>query len=471
MSPPTAAVRLGTFAASDRPRGAPLHLRTLLSRHLADTVACAAAATGRLREAGLGGHAPLPHGEAAAGATLIGGGMACTRAAALVAGTLTRYLDANDTFLPRHLRTVGHFSDATMAVVATAESVQASGPELLDALVVTYEVQGWLAEHFDWPQAGYHPTGLAAVGAAMGAGRLLGLDARRLTNAATLAASCGLILNTWLRPAGGEIPTVKGLAAGLGSERGLLCAELATTGGAAPPDAFEVVWSRAGDHLRRTSDEEPGAPWTIDRNAIKRVPAQIYTQSVAEAAGRIHDQGARLDDAARIVVRSHRHACGHVQGSPRAFAPRTRGDADHSTPFVAVMTLRDGLITPQTYDDEPWLCPEVASAMRAVELVIDDDLDRRFSGQGQYPATVVMTDRAGREYRADVAQFAGHPECPLSDVGVHRKLEAFVGDPEVWGPGAGHRLLTACDTLLNSSDLSALTELLAQPLGWAAADR
>lgn len=465
MAEVTIAELLGAFATGQGPRAVPEELRTLLLRHLADTIACAAAAGPELADSGLDPRTLLPPADPEMAATTIGGMRVSARSAALVGGTLSRYLDANDTYLPQHVRTVGHLSDASLAIVAMAESVHASGAELVDALVVSYECQGWLAEHFAWPEAGYHPTGLAAVGAALAAARLLGLDATGAANATALVASTGLILNTWLRPEGGVIPTVKGLAAGLGSERGLLCAELAASGGAAPADAFEHVWARAGATLRRHSDECPGDPWTIGRNAMKSVPSQIYTQSVAEAAGLLYERGLRLEEVSRIVVRSHRHASGHVQGSPRAFAPSTRGDADHSTPFVTVMMLRDGEITPRTYLEEPWKEPGIVDALRRVELVIDETMDREFDELGRYSATVVVTDSSGDEHRADIEQFSGHPERPLSQARLLRKLTAFTDDPTVWGPGAAAALLKACAGLPLAVDLSALTSVIGRRLG------
>lgn len=438
-----------------------------MARHLADTIACASAAAADAAPTGLRGYRPTQGADPAASATLIGGGRASVQAAALVGGTLTRHLDANDTFMPLGIQTVAHLSDAALAVVAVAESLGRTGRELLDALIVCYETQGWLAERFPWRTAGYHPTSLAAIGAALGASRLHRLGPEQSAHAVAMAATVGLTVNTWLRPTGAEIGTIKGLAAGLASERGVLLAELATADGTAPRDSLETVWENAAGCDPDRIADEPGIEWTIPRNAIKRIPAQIFTQSVAQAAHAAHEQGARLDDATRIVVHSHASAAAGVQGSPQARAPRTRGDADHSTPFVVAMMLRDGVITPRTYDGAPWEEPELRRILANVELSVDEAMHQRFLAEGLHPATVTVTSRSGRTYDGHVEQFAGHPDTPLSEDDMTNKLAEFIDTPRVWGPGVAADLLRCCARLDESPSLTQLVELIEAPIGGA----
>ena len=77
--------------------------------------------------------------------------------AALVNGTMVRYLDANDIFEFGRGTDSGHFSDATPAIVALAERGGHSGEELLTCLVTSYELQGALAESFSFMRRGIHP--------------------------------------------------------------------------------------------------------------------------------------------------------------------------------------------------------------------------------------------------------------------------------------------------------------------------
>ena len=65
-----------------------------------------------------------------------------------------RYLDANDIFVLRRGGASGHFSDGTAALLALAEQYRRSGEELLACLVASYELQGALAETFNFWERG-----------------------------------------------------------------------------------------------------------------------------------------------------------------------------------------------------------------------------------------------------------------------------------------------------------------------------
>lgn len=463
-SGPSAARRLAMFAAGPAPAAMPAEVRGRIARSVADTVACATAGAVRAGRLGLEGVGRDMPANGARTATLIGGGITTPRTVALHNGSWTRFLDFNDTFAPRRPNTNGHFSDGTLGVLAVAEAIGASGRDLIDALIVSYEVQGWLAQRFRWREAGYHAASVAPFGVALAVGRLLGCDEDQLTSAAGTVASTAMVSDTWLRPAGGVIGTIKALTAGLTSQTGILIAELASGGLTAPEDAIEEVWGRSDVAPPPHPGGDPGEDLLSLRTSVKRYPSQIYTQSVAQAGALAHAAGARLDTAVRIEVRSHDRACAEVQGSPQAFRPASRGDADHSTPFVLARMLEQGVFTLRSYDGEPWRDPALLEAMQRMNLIVDPEAQRAFLEDGLHPATVRVTDQNGQVYEGHVDQFSGHPDRPLSDVELAEKLTELVDDADVWGAGAGQRLLACCLDLDERPDVRELVELLAVPL-------
>src|SRR5207237_4922365 len=83
---------------------------------------------------------------------LIGGGQTAPDRAALYNGALVRYLDFNDSyFAPCE---TCHPSDNLAPVLAAAEYANASGPELLTALAVAYQVQCRLSAEAPVPATG-----------------------------------------------------------------------------------------------------------------------------------------------------------------------------------------------------------------------------------------------------------------------------------------------------------------------------
>ena len=80
--------------------------------------------------------------------TIIGSGYrVATDKAALVNGTMVRYLDANDIMLEPGGRG-GHFSDATPSLLAMAEKHGRSADEFVTCVVASYELQAALNRVF-----------------------------------------------------------------------------------------------------------------------------------------------------------------------------------------------------------------------------------------------------------------------------------------------------------------------------------
>ncbi|MEZ4572965.1 MAG: MmgE/PrpD family protein [Thermomicrobiales bacterium] len=311
---------------------------------LADTLACAIAAAAEPGPNAIdivSEQARADQGSAVA--TVVGTGWKTSlRAATLVNCTMARYLDANDIYMPvaGSLSGSGHFSDALPALVSAAEAFGSTGRELIEAVVVAYEVQASLADAFPWLDRGFHSVSQVTVAVALAVGKLMGLTGLELAHASSLAITAGLFVQSWLHPST-DVPAIKGGAPGLAAERGITCAELAGRGFTGPLDAFESFFAFFGEDLPDPASvfDRLGADWMTPRNAIKSVPAQIYIQPVAQCVGRLYDDGLRLESVSWLRVISNDGACGRVQGAPGAFRPASREAADHSTPFVAVMTF------------------------------------------------------------------------------------------------------------------------------------
>lgn len=446
MVGPTIAERIADYAADLTYEAIPEDVHAAARRYLADTIACSIAAAAERDAPALDAIVRFARSVGSSPeTTLIGyGGRVGLREAALVNCTLARYLDANDIYLgkPGRFAGGGHFSDVIPAVLGAAEANAASGRDLLTAVVLAYEVQGALADSYLWLDRGFHSVSQVSVAAAVATGWLIGLDREGLTHAVSLAATGGLILLSWLKRSP-VVPAIKGGAAGITAERGVLCARLAAEGFTGPPDAIETLFEFFPAEARPDAFDQLGHSWTTPQSAIKLAPAQIFTQPVIQVAQQLHDQGLRLDKVARLTVRSNNGACGRVQGSPGAFKPESRESADHSTPFVVAMTLRDGAVTAGSYDGSPWLDPELREKMSHFELVIDPFWDSEFEA-GRFGAEIVATDNFGREYRARVDQFAGHPDNPASVEQLLEKMSGLLDRDDVQGQGAGRRMLDLC---------------------------
>jgi 2-methylcitrate dehydratase PrpD len=189
-------------------------------------------------------------GGTAGEASLIGGGRAAARDAALVNGAAGHALDFADT----HTGMGGHPTAPVLpAALALAESRGATGAALLAAFVAGLEVECRLglymgAEHY---RLGWHSTGtLGTVGAAAAAAHLLELDETRwrqaLGIAATQAAGLKASFGTMAKP----------LHAGNAARNGLFAAQIAARGFVGAPDAIDAPQGLAAAAANGRADAE-----------------------------------------------------------------------------------------------------------------------------------------------------------------------------------------------------------------------
>jgi 2-methylcitrate dehydratase len=425
-------------------------------RALADTVACAVGAADQPSVRLVREYAMARSGRSIA--SIVGTDTTVEPAlAALVNATAARDLDSNDLYATAPGRDTGHFSDAIPALLAIAEQQRSSGRELILATVIVYEIQTVLAEGYLWMQRGLHSVSQVAWAVPAAVGRLIGLTENEIVNAIGLSGSTGgLILQSWLKPST-NIPMLKGASAGFAAMRGIEAAEMAKTGFTAPTDALETLFDRleSDADYSRFDRLEKREEFAITRTIIKRFPAQIYTQSAIEAAIELSPKIGSVDDIAVATLYGHRNVAAGVQGSGAAYTPETREAADHSTPFVVAMPLRDGDLTPHSYMNEPWRDEEMLDLMRRVDLVIDPELDAALDREGKLGCRLIVEMIDGTVHETTVDQPEGHPDRPMSRDALSYKIAGLV-------PGdRSSALLSAVDQLPEAKQID---ELIAQLL-------
>jgi 2-methylcitrate dehydratase len=437
----------------------PSDIKAVARRYLADTTACALGAYETDAARIVRKYAMRkPSG---ADATILGTDRRVSAGlAALVNGTMVRYLDANDIFIMSRGGASGHCSDGTAALLALAEQYRSSGEELLTCLVASYELQCALASTFRFRTHGLHALTPVAWVLPIVAARLIGATPAQAVHASGLAVATGSVLNTWLRPTH-TIPMIKGVAVGLVLERVIEAAELATLGVTATDDAFEVAFSGLGSGATAGVDPVPiqklGRHWNTSRNMIKVYPAQIYTQAAIEAALGLYQRGVRTHRIGRLKLYGNRNTCAGVQGSRQAFAPESREAADHSTPFVLAISLLRGRLTSREYENAPWETSEVKTLMEKIELVNDSEWNRSLDTEGILGVrlTAELTDGTEEEY--NVRHPKGHPDAFLSDAELLEKMTWLLD-----GIAPAHtpeRLLDLCRRLSTVDDVNQLVDL------------
>ena len=454
----TLAQTIAEFTFALRYHSIPAEVKAVARRHLADTLACALGARETATIRALRKHAIAQGGRA--DATLIGTAEKVPAdMAALVNGTMVRYLDANDIFVLRRGGASGHFSDGTAALLALAECYRRSGTELLTCLVASYELQGALADSLNFWERGFHPLTNVAWVVPIVAARLIGATPAEAVHGCGLSVATGTVLNSWIRPAE-TIPKIKSVAVGLVLQRAIEAAELAALGVTATEDALEIALAHLKSPRRSRFDPAPieqlGRCWTMTRNMLKFYPAQINTQAAIEATLGLFQKGIRSDHVRKLILHGHRNVCGGVQGSAQSFAPSSREAADHSTPYVIAIALLRGQLTPREFEGAPWETTDVKAALAKIELVVDPERDRAFDTEGILGVRLVAELHDGRIEEIVVRQPKGHPETPLSETDLLEKM-TWLLQPSA--PSLKpQRLLDLCYRLSTAEDIVELVE-------------
>ena len=230
-------------------------------------------------------------------ATLIGGGKTTPERAAFFNSALSRYLDFMDAYLAKG--ETNHPSDNFGAVLAAAESVGASGKQLLTAFAVAYQVHTRLSDVAPVRAKGFDHTTQGAFAAGASAAKALGLPAEQIANALAIAGTANVALRVTRT---GNLSHWKGLAYPHVSKEGTWAALLASRGITGPEEVFEG---------NKGFKDSVSGPFEIDwskedlesvkRTIIKKHNAEIHSQSALDAALDIRAQeGFKAEDIDKI---------------------------------------------------------------------------------------------------------------------------------------------------------------------------
>ncbi len=340
--------------------------------------------------------------------------------------------------------------------LALGEVVGATGKDVIAAYVVGWEVQQRLrAASARFRGRMFHPPGIfGPMGAVASAAKTLGLDAEQVKMALGVAASRagGLFANNGTMVKA----THPGNAARVGVEAALLAAAGFVSNDAileAHQGYVETFFGEDFDWDRLTRDL--GAAWNLVSPGfyIKRFPAEIYMQWVAEAVLDLRAaHGLGPEDVEELAVELP--ALRPELSRPR---PKSGLDGKFSFEYCAAVALATGRVDIAAFTDAVRFSPKVEAALGKVRLKPDPgipmDIAHMFAR-----ATARLKD--GRRVMAECRHFRGSPENPMSPAERLAKFRACAG--RVLGPADCERLTGMVENLERLDDIRRLTAVLEQ---------
>lgn len=373
------------------------------------------------------------------------GRSATVRAAALINGTAAHAAEVDDSFR----EAMYHPGAATIAAaLAVAQSVDASGPKFLKAVVLGYEVSTRIgvmmgrAHYNHW-----HNTGtMGAFGAAAAAGHLLTLDEDAFANALAIAAT----FTAGLQQAFRLESMAKPLHAGRAAEAGVLAAQLAQGSMRSSLDVLDGesglgVAMSDGPHWHGIGDTL-GRDFHITRLTFKNHIGCGHTFPAIDGAlelQRLH--GFSYSDIESMhlgVYQPTLDIAPHVD-------PQTADQARFSLHYMVASALVHGSVRLSAFEYQRLKDPATRSLMTRISKALDPEVDAGFPARRAARVSIRLHD--GRNFNHWQSDRKGDPELPLTDSDLEGKLLELASP--VIGERAARALLTRIWALNISPDL------------------
>lgn len=346
---------------------------------------------------------------------------------ALLTGTAAHGIELDDGY---RQGTVHPGVAVVPAVLAAAQTTQASGEALIRAVVAGYETVCALAGamHPGTRQRGFHPTSVAGpMGAAVAVGLLLDLDRRQMSDALGIAASGAGGLFAFLG-GGGD---VKRLHGGQAARAGLMAALCAAEGISAPTGIIGrdsgYAWAFADRPVGRPLDLDlpPSGSFRIEDCYIKAHACCRHLQPAFEALVHLVQKHEIPEaDILRIEIDTYTIAARHARVGWNDFA-----SAQLSLPYVMALAVRYGRADLSMFDDAmrgAWAGP-IADRLH---VAAPPDIDELYPSHRPARVRIVTPHNQLEETRLEAS---GSREMPLSDTALRDKFRGLAGNrAEAW---------------------------------------
>ena len=344
--------------------------------------------------------------------------------AAQVNRVLANMLDYDDDIMNPH---VGHMSSLVVPVaLAVAEYANASGKDLINALVLGYEVITRLRRAVQPSQKVLETTfervdfsGLA-FGATAIAGKVLGLNSEQMADAFGLTGYVRIKrmpdnnpnrekdgMARWMKVTGGDA-TIPSLHAVFLAKRGFQGDRTILDEGR----GYEVT---CGSDRYNPSEviANLGTKYHMLNISFKFYTSCRLTSSTCEAAEAIaSEHRISAEDVKEVVVKAQKQLAQYFA----IYEPTYMIQAQFSIPYVVTMVLMGVPKGPRWYTEEMLNSPKVREFQHKVRIEEDPEASKMGLGplNPHYSSTVEVTTHAGETFTKHVEFPRGEPENPFS---------------------------------------------------------
>jgi 2-methylcitrate dehydratase PrpD len=389
--------------------------------------------------------------------------------AAQVNRVLTNMLDYDDDILTPN---IGHMSSLLVPVaLAIGEYIDASGKDIINALVLGYEVIIRLRQAVDHSVEVFLKSfekidfsGIA-FGATTVAGKLLGLNGAQMADAFGLTGYARIKrvpdynpdrekdgMARWMKVTGGDA-TIPSIHAAFLARRGF-------------PGDRTILNQGRGYEMTVGSDRYDATKLIADlgkRYGMLKISFKFYTScrlisATLEAAAAIASEyGIKAEDVKQVIVKAQKN----VSRNMALYEPKYMIQAQFSVPYLVTMVLMGVPTGPRWFTEEMLKNPRVREFQHKVKL--EEDPEATKVGWGPmnviWNSTVDITTRDGKSFNKHVEYPKGEPENPFTrqdHVDKLTNMAAWLGMKQ----SQIDELIETLDRLERLDHISELTRLL-----------
>ncbi len=352
--------------------------------------------------------------------------------AAWANGTAVRELDFHDTFLAADY---SHPADNIPPLLAVAQTVGASGKDLIRGLATAYEIHIDLVKAICLHEHRVDHIAHLCPAAAAGIGTLLGLKQETIFQAVQQAVHVAI---TTRQSRKGEISSWKAFAPAHAGKLAIEAVDRAMRGEGAPNPIYEgedslIAWILAG---RTVADREgrdavygrdyyhvplpaKGEPKrAILESYTKEHSAEYQAQALIDLARRMRETIEDVEAIERILIHTSHHTH-HVIGTgandPQKMDPKaSRETLDHSIMYIFAVALQDGTWHHvESYTPRRASRPDTVRLWHKIETREDPEWTRRYHAtdprEKAFGGRVQIFLKDGRVIEDEIAFADAHP--------------------------------------------------------------
>jgi 2-methylcitrate dehydratase len=196
----------------------------------------------------------------------------------------------------------------------------------------------------------------------------------------------------------------------------------------------------------------------INETYIKYFPVEYHAQSAVWAALALRDQlNGDLSQVEAVEIDTFEASYSIIGSEPEKWAPRSRETADHSLPYIVGVTLVDGHVDLDSFEESRYTDPALLQFVRRIVVRHDPALDADYPAG--IPNRITLRLRDGRVLTEQNTFPRGHARNQMSDEEVEAKFRRLTE----WAlsPARQDEVLRFLWNLEAQASLQPLMELLA----------